>query len=336
MTAIDMHFHVVPPTFVEALRRGDLAAIVESEALKDRERLTFRAPPGIVVEPDISLRPHQYDARMLMNAMSSRRLDAAAVSSPPELFLYWATPELGARIARTMNDGMAQLARAHPDRFMPLATLPMQDPLLAARELEYAITSAGLYGAAVCTHVCGIVLDDAIFAPVFACAERLGVPIFLHPQNTGDISRMEDFHLWNVIGFPLETVVAGSRLIASGLFERHPRLNVVLAHGGGFFPYQLGRLDHAYRVRPSAFKGLPKPPSAYLENIYCDSLTHDGTALRFLIDCMGFDHVVLGTDYPFSMACDTPVEVVESLALPARQSAAVIGGTLSRLLGRRS
>lgn len=332
MTAIDIHFHIVPRPFLDALRRGDLRAAVEVETLDDRDTLIFHAPPDIVVEPDLAIRSRQYDERSLLGAMDARRLDAAAVSPPPELFLYWASPELGERIARTMNDGMAQLARAHPDRFLPLATLPMQDPARAARELNRAVGELGLRGAALCTHVGGVDLDDPRFAPVFATAARLGVPLFLHPQNAGDISRIADFHLWNVIGFPLETTITATRLIASGLFERHPALTVVLAHGGGYFPYQLGRLDHAYRVRPGAFNGLPKPPSAYLGNIICDSLTHDAQALRFLLDRVGSDHVVLGTDYPFTMACDTPVESVEALSLPRAEHVAVLGGTLSRLL----
>ncbi len=288
--------------------------------------------PNVVVEPGTSVRPHHCDARMLLAAMDARQLDAAAISSPPELFLYWAPPDSGDRIARTMNDGLAQLACVHPDRFLPLATLPMQDPARAVLELDRAITVLGLRGVPLCTHVGGRDLDDSCYAPVFAAAARLRVPVFLHPQNAGEISRMKDYHLWNVIGFPLETTIAATRLIISGIFERYPTLSVVLAHGGGYLPYQLGRLDHAYRMHPAAFGSLPGTPSAYLHNIYCDSLTHDTRALRFLIDRVGAGHVVLGTDYPFSMQCNIPVEAVEALALPPPQRAAVLGGTLARLL----
>lgn len=333
MNAIDIHFHIVPFPFLEALRAGELRAVVEAETQRDRDALVFHAPPDIVVEPGISVRPHQYDERILLAALDSRRLDAAAVSPPPELLLYWASPETGERIARIMNDGMAQLARAYPDRFLPLATLPMQAPERAVRELERAIADLGLRGIVLCTHVGGRDLDDPRYEPIFAAASRLAVPVFLHPQNAGDISRIKDFHLWNVIGFPLETTITAMRLIVSGLFERYPALSMVLAHAGGYFPYQLGRLDHAYRVQPAAFGGLRKPPSAYLGNVYCDSLTHDAKALRFLIDRIGADHVVLGTDYPFSMQCRTPVEAVEALCLSPAQHTAILAGTLSRLLG---
>jgi len=332
MNAIDIHFHTVPLPFLEALRAGELSPFVEVKTQRDRDDLVFHAPPDIVVEPEISVRPRQYDERTLLVALDTRRLDAAAVSPPPELLLYWTSPELGERIAQIMNDGMAQFARAHPDRFLPLATLPMQDPHRALRELERAITDLGLRGIVLCTHVGGRDLDDARYEPIFAAASRLEAPVFLHPQNAGDISRIKDFHLWNVIGFPLETTITATRLIAGGLFERYPALSIVLAHAGGYLPYQFGRLDHAYRVQPATFGGLPKPPSAYLRNIYYDSLTHDAKALRFLIDRVGADHVVLGTDYPFSMQHRTPVDAIEALALPPTEHTAVLGGTLSRLL----
>jgi aminocarboxymuconate-semialdehyde decarboxylase len=332
MTCIDIHFHAVPRRLADALRRREFDEAVEIVGPPEDERLAFHAPAHVVVEPGIRLKQSQFDEQQILQAMDQRRLDAAAVSLPPELFLNWTSPELGERLARTINDGFAEMARAYPHRFLPLAALPIQDGARAARELERAVLELGLKGAAICTHVNGKDLDDPGVAPVLAMADRLDVPIFLHPQNAGDIGRIKEYHLWNVIGFPLETVTAVSRLIASGTFERFPRLKIVLAHGGGFFPYQIGRLDHGYRVHPAAFKGLPKPPSAYLSNIYCDSLTHDSQSLRFLIERMGTDHVVLGTDYPFSMRCDTPVDAVSELGLAASEQKAVLGGTLAKLL----
>jgi aminocarboxymuconate-semialdehyde decarboxylase len=313
------------------MRRGDLAAAVQIDSASGEDRLVFHAPPDIAVEPGIVLRAPVHDPGLILDAMTSRGLDAAAISPPPELLMYWAAPDTGVAIAHATNDGMAELAQAYPDRFLPLATLPMQAPDLAARELERAI-GLGLCGACLCTHVNGTDLDDPRFAPVFACAERLDVPLFLHPQNAGDITRLQDYHLWNMIGFPMETATAAARLILSGVFVRHPNLKIVLAHGGGFLPYQLGRLDHGYRVRPALRERLPQPPSFYLTNIICDSLVHDATALRFLIDRVGADHVVLGSDYPFDMGHDSPVAAVRALGLSRTQEAAVLGGTLETLL----
>jgi aminocarboxymuconate-semialdehyde decarboxylase len=336
MEAIDVHFHVVPPLFRDVVRRGDLRQVAEvvphPEGSAGVDRLVFHAPPGVPIEPDTTLRPHVYDPDLIRAALDRRGLDAAAISPPPELFLYWAPPELGEQLARAMNDGFAELARAYPDRFLPLATLPLQDGARAARELERAVGELGLRGAAICTHVNGKDLDHPDVEPVFAVAERLNVPLFLHPQNAGDISRIADYHLWNMVGFPMESAITAARLIMSGTFERHPSLNIVLAHGGGFFPYQIGRLDHGYGARAAFQEKLPRKPSEYLTNVYADSLIHDGRSLRFLIDRLGADHVVLGCDYPFDMGCDRPADEVRALSLDADQERAILGGTLARLL----
>ena len=332
LQTIDIHFHVAPSAFVDAVRRRDFFNVVEIDSTTGADRLVFHAPPGVAIEPDSALRPHVYDADLILAAMDRRKLDAAAISLPPELLMYWAPPKLGARIARAMNDGMAELARAHPDRFLPLATLPLQDATRAAGELDRAITRLGLRGACICTHVNGVDLDDPRVAPVFEMAERLGVPLFLHPQTAGDVTRLKDYHLWNLIGFPMETATAAARLILAGVFERFPGLIVVLAHAGGFLPYQLGRLDHGYRVRAVLRERLLKPPSAYLGNIYCDSLVHNDAALRYLLDRIGADHVVLGSDYPFDMGTETAADSVRGLGLSQAQESAVLGGTLAKLL----
>jgi aminocarboxymuconate-semialdehyde decarboxylase len=329
---IDIHFHAVPPLFVDALRRGALSEAVEIDSTSGADRLVFHAPAGTAIEPDIFLRSNVHDERLILGAMDHRKLDAAAVSPPPELLLYWTRPDLGAVIAHVMNDGLAEMARARPDRFLPLATLPLQDGNLAARELERAVTELGLRGACVCTHVNGVDLDDAGVAPVFAMAERLDVPLFLHPQNAGDVTRLRDHHLWNLVGFPMETAVCAAKLILGGVLERFPRLKIVLAHGGGFLPYQLGRLAHGYRVRPALREHLRSPPDAYLGNIHCDSLVHNETALRFLLDRLGADHVVLGSDHPFDMGNDAPVDAIRALGLPRAAERAVLGDTLARLL----
>jgi aminocarboxymuconate-semialdehyde decarboxylase len=336
MPAIDVHVHIVPPLFVDVVRRGDLREAMETAAHPSGEpgvdRLVFHPPPGVPVEPDTALRPAVYDPHLILAALDRRKLDAAAISPPPELFVYWTRPELGEQIARAMNDGMAELARVYPDRFLPLATLPLQAGARAADELDRAIRHLGLRGAAICTNVNGRDLDASEFRPVFEAAARLDVPLFLHPQNAGDISRIQDYHLWNLLGFPTESAVAASRMIMSGMLEALPGLKVILAHGGGFFPYQVGRMDHGYHVRSDLQDRLPRPPSFYLGQIYADSLIHDGRSLRFLIDRLGFEHVVLGCDYPFDMGCERPVDAVRALALPSDQERAILGATLGRLL----
>ncbi len=332
MDAVDVHFHVVPPEFYEAVRRGMFRDSVEIERRGGVERMVYHAPAGVVLEPDAEIDARCSDARLMLQGLDRRGLDAAAVGPSPGQFYYWADPDLADQIARVINDGIAVLAKAHPDRMFGIGTLPMQDGARAVRELERAVTRLNLRGFEICTHINGRDLDDPAFAPVFAAAARHDVPIFLHPQNWGDMRRLRDYHLWNLVGFPAETALAATRLIAGGVFERHPDLKIILAHGGGYFPYQIGRLDHGYKVRAELHDRLPKPPSAYLAGIYCDTLTHNTAALRFLVERLGDDHVVIGTDYPFDMGDESPIETVRACRLGAEREARVLGGNLLRLL----
>jgi aminocarboxymuconate-semialdehyde decarboxylase len=332
MDSIDIHFHVVPPQFVDAVRREQFAEAARIERTGARDHLIYAAPPDVVVEPDTTLHPAEYDERLMLDGLDRRKLDAAVIGPSPGLFFYWAEPALGARIAGALNDGIAAMVRAHPGRFVGMGTVPMQDGTLAARELERAVTTLGLRAIEICTHINGVDLDDPRFDPVFAAAERLNVPFFIHPQNWGDMRRLKNYHLWNLVGFPTETALAAAHLITGGVFERHPGLKVVLAHGGGYFPYQIGRLDHGFDVRREVNQHLPRRPSEYLGGIYCDTITHNSLALRFLLDRVGDDHVVIGTDYPFDMGYDAPVDVVRDLDLGAEREAKVLGRNLARLL----
>jgi aminocarboxymuconate-semialdehyde decarboxylase len=330
--SIDIHFHVVPLSFVEAVRADAFHEALQIERGNGRERVVYHAPPGVAVEPNTTFGADLYDDRRILAGLDHRKLDAAALGPPPELLLGWADPAVAERIARAMNDGIAELVRSHPDRFLGLGMLPMQDGERAARELERAVTALGLRGFEICTHVNGMDLDHPSLRPAFAAAERLGVPLFLHPQNWGDMRRFQDLHLWNLVGFPAETALAAARLILGGVFERFPRLRVILAHGGGFFPYQIGRLDHGYAVRRELNEHLPRRPSEYLECIYSDSLTHSEASLRFLLDRLGDHHVVIGSDYPFGMGHPAPVDAVRRMGLGPEREARVLGRNLARLL----
>ena len=333
MRSIDVHFHVVPPRFVDSVRRGTFADIVELARDGGADRMVYHAPPDVVLEPGTTLPRHLYDEGLILEALDRRGLDAAALGPSPEEFSYWAPPAAGARIAAMQNDGMAELVRSHPDRFAGLATLPMQDPDRAASELDRAVTELGLRGAEICTHINGRDLDHPGLRPVYAAAERLGVPLFLHPQNWGDMRRFHDYALWNLAGFPLETALAASHLIMGGVFEQFPKLRVILAHGGGYLPYQVGRLDHGWAARREVHERLARRPSEYLVNLYCDSLTHNALSLRFLLDRMGEDHVVIGSDYPFNMGDERPVDAVRAAGLPRDVESKVLVRNLAGLLG---
>lgn len=332
METIDVHFHVVPAEFYDEVRRGAFRDWVEMERRGGEERMVYHPPAGVVLEPGGAIEQECTDPGLMLAGLDRRRLDAAAIGPSPGQFYYWADADTAERIARVINDGIAALAKAHPDRMVPMGSLPMQDAERAVRELERAVRTLGLRAFEICTHINGRDLDDPAFAPVFAAAARHGVPIFLHPQNQGEMRRIKDYHLWNLVGFPFETGLAAARLVVGGVFERNPGLKIILAHGGGYFPYQIGRLDHGYKVRAELHDRLPKPPSAYLGGIYCDTLTHNTTSLRFLVERLGDDHVVIGTDYPFDMGDETPVDTVRACRFGARAESNVLGRNLARLL----
>lgn len=289
-----MHAHVIPPRFVTAARAGD-------------------APDGIVVE-HVDGRPwlvhrqgyryplldafHDVEARL--ETMDDDGVDVAVLSVAPPLFLYWTDAATAADAATLLNDALADMAAAAPDRFAGLATLPMQDPDAAIAELRRSVRELGMRGAEIGPHVEGRPLDGAVLRPVLEAAEALGVPLLLHPYYVGSAADLDEFYLTNLAGNPWQTMVAASRLVLSGTLDELPGLDLVLVHGGGYLPYQIGRLDHGYRVRPEAT--APKqPPSGYLRRFHYDTLTHRPSVAHFLVELVGPDRVVYGTDVPFDM-----------------------------------
>lgn len=332
MESIDLHWHVMPPLFVDALHRDGVGGIAHIDRSENGAEWLMLHSGDLTTEQRSPLSPSLYDSKLMLDSLNKFRLDAAAISVTPTIFFHWTPPAIGYQVAQLLNNGIAELVHAYPDRFIGLATLPMQDSELATRELERAVTQLGLRGAEICSNTNGVELDDPCLFPVYAKAEQLGVPFFVHPQNTGDISRLKDYHLWNLVGFPLDTVLAAARLIFGGVFERFPKLKVILAHGGGYFPYQIGRLDHGWSVREEGKKHISRPPSEYLNCLYFDCLIHQDLARRFLVDLVGVDHVVIGTDYPFDMGTHTPVEEIQRLNLDQFSEAKIRIGNAARLL----
>ncbi|MGH2736385.1 MAG: amidohydrolase family protein, partial [Actinomycetota bacterium] len=215
-------------------------------------------------------------------------------------------------------------------RISGMANLPMQDPHAATIELRRCVEELGIRGAEIGTDIEGVPLDDERYEEFFAEAERLGVVLLLHPYFVGPRPGLEDFYLTNLVGLPLSTTVAAARLMFSGFFERH-RVRFILAHGGGFMPYKLGRLDRGYDVRAESSSRSERRPSEMLELIYYDTLTHNADALHFLIKVVGADHVLFGTDLPFDMTDPEQGHVIEEL--PPEVARRIWSGNAQRLLG---
>lgn len=267
-----------------------------------------------------------------LSDMDRLGIDVSVLSASPLTFHNWVEGEEGVRIARMQNEGMARMVRSHPGRFAALATLPMQEVPAALEELERAVGELGHRGAMVQTNFRGRDLDHPVFDPFFKKVVELDVPLFLHPHDVAGAERFQDYYLTNLIGNPLDTTIAVTRMIFGGVFERHPSLKVCLVHGGGQFPFIRGRLDHGYAVRPEVRKHAPRPPSAYLRQIYLDTVTFFDPALRYLIETVGEDHVLLGSDYPFDMADEECVARVKRVVPSPEARAQILGGNCARLL----
>lgn len=291
----DVHVHVIPPAVRAGLQTGHVPIEANVQRVGDTEMVEhaegYRYP----------LSPRFYDTASLTQALTSMGTGYAVLSPAPPLFAY-ALDEGPARDwAHMVNDGVAAMVADDPHRFRGLATLPLRHPEVAQRELRRGVTELGLAGAIIGPHVEGRPLDDESLTPVLSAAEELGVVLFVHPYYTGAKSGLESFYLTNLVGNPLETCVCAARLTVSGTLERFAGLRVLLAHGGGFLPYQIGRLDHGHQVRPE-LAHLPAPPSSYVRAFYYDSLTHAPAATAFLTGLVGPDRVAFGTDIPFDMA----------------------------------
>jgi aminocarboxymuconate-semialdehyde decarboxylase len=274
--------------------------------------------------------PRYYDLKVRLRSMDRQRVAIHALSLMPPM-VYWGDGALGSRLARAVNDAMAQASRAYPERFVFLATLPMQDPGAAIDEAERAVTDLGCRGIYLGTNIKGKELTDPSFLPVFERIDSLRVPVFLHPLNVIGAQRLTSYYLHNLLGNPFDTAVAAANMIFSGFLDRFPKLDMCLPHAGGALPYLIGRLNRGWKVRQEC-KALKKPPSSYLRRFTFDTISHAPESLRYLIDLVGADRVLLGSDYCFDMGCERPVKAVADLELSRDDQEKMLGGNAKRLL----
>ncbi|ALV30950.1 amidohydrolase family protein [Streptomyces sp. CdTB01] len=253
------------------------------------------------------------------------------VVGPMPMHHYWSDENLAGRLAHTVNEAVAAHCAEAPERLFGLGSVPLQHPALAVELLEWAVTGLGLYGVSVSTTVDGRELADPAHDPVWAKAEELGAVVFVHPWGCSLGERLATRYLGNTVGQPVETTVALSHLIFTGVLDRFPGLKLVAAHGGGYLPTYVGRSDHAWRVREDA-RGCAEPPSAYLRRMWFDALVYTPRALCHLVEEVGADRVVLGTDHPFDMGVSNPLARLDAAGLAPAERAAIAGGNALDLL----
>ena len=283
--------------------------------------------------------PKLSDIAVRLKDMDRMGIDVQAVSPAPNQTYYWTDPGLGAELARGVNERIAGIVAQHPDRFVGLGTVPLQDVELALKELDFCVKNLGMRGVEINPSVNGLDLSDQrlYLDRFFARVQELDVIIFMHPIGFTQGERLMDHYFNNVIGNPLETTVAASHLIFDGVLERHPKLKIVLPHAGGYLAHYWARMDHAWRARPDCRTVIKRKPSSYLEKFYFDTIAFDPGMLRHMVERFGAEHVLLGTDYPYDMGVEDPVGFIQRAGLGSSKNSLIMGSNAARLLkiGRR-
>ncbi|HEU0102432.1 MAG TPA: amidohydrolase family protein [Mycobacteriales bacterium] len=327
---VDVHAHVVVDE-VEAVVHGH-PGLAAQRALDARRN---GAASGAVSRQRVADRTPQLTGidRRLAD-VDAAGVDVQLVSVSPSQYHYYAEPELALTVCSSAGNGVAAVVAEEPARFTGLGLVPLQHPDLCVQALDHAL-SLGLLGVEVSSHAPGpdggtVELSDPALEPFWERAAQTGAVVFLHPFGCSLDGRLDRYHLANTVGQPVEDAVALSSLVFSGVLDRHPGLRVLAAHGGGYLPTHLGRSDHAWAVRPEAH-GCAEPPSSYLRRLWFDSLVHSPAALRTLVDAVGADRVLLGSDYPFDMGVADPVERVRAAALSASDIELVLRGNAAGL-----
>jgi aminocarboxymuconate-semialdehyde decarboxylase len=328
---IDVHWHHVPPLFVESVLRGTCPIAGEVERNGDEAQVTLDT--GFSYR--LSATGKSSDPALAVAHMDEVGLDVIAPSISPPLMHHRADVAVATRVSRAINDGFAEMSASFEGRFRPLANLPMQDPAAAVAELKRAVLELGFPGAAIGTHVTGRNPGEEEFRPFWRAAAELDALVFLHPvpPSLGSKDRLSGHGRPNFVGLPVDTAAALASLIFEGVYEEVGTLKTCFAHGGGAFPYILGRWEHGYRARLEP-KGHPtKNPYAYLDSVFADSLTHSDAALRFLVETLGPEHVCLGSDYPADMGVSDANGVMERAIEDESTREQVGGKTAAKLLG---
>jgi aminocarboxymuconate-semialdehyde decarboxylase len=308
MNAIDMHNHLIAPEIVDFLAR---------EGKHYATRIVERDGRRFFLIQDTALRPIDgpiSNAAARVADMDREGIAKQAISCVPFLMYPEVANDLGLAIAQVNNDAMAALARSDSEHFVPLASVPMQDPPTAAKELERA-AKLGLRGVEIPPKVFERQLDEPEFEVFWAAAESLQMAVCIHPFEAAPTGALSRYFLGNLVGNLYDTGLAGALLIYGGVLERHPKLKVVLYHAGGALPALVGRLDMGYRLVAECKQAIPRAPSTYVSQLHFDIIAHSRDMLGYLVRSYGADRFVVGSDYPLAAGLAHPVEEVKALKL---------------------
>jgi len=326
MNAIDMHNHLVAPEVIDFLAR---------EGRHYATRILERDGRRFFLIQEKAMRPMDgpiSDPAARIADMEREGIALQAISCVPFLMYPDVANDLGLAIAQVNNDALAALARSDARHFAPLASVPLQNPVAAAKELERA-AKLGLRGVEIPPKVGERQLDEPDFEVFWAAAEALQMAVCVHPFEAAPAGALGRYFLGNLVGNLYDTGLAAALLIYGGVLERHPKLKVVLYHAGGALPALLGRLDMGYRLVAECKQAIPRAPSTYLPQFHFDIIAHSRAMLGHLVGNYGSGRFVVGSDYPLPAGLAHPVEEVKALKLSAENEAKILSGNAGALLG---
>ncbi len=328
----DVHAHLLLPALHAEVERRAPEEVAAAAALEARRNgVESLKASGAMIGARI---PKLTDVRARLEAMDAQVIDRQWVSVSPNHCYPWAQEGLAAWVAMETNRLIAEHVAQAPERLTGLGVVPLQHPHRMVEYLDDAVLGRGLAGVEISSFAGDVELSDERLEPFWARAAELGCVVFLHPFGCSLDERLDRFYLSNTVGQPAENAVALSPLIFAGVLDRHPGLRIVAAHGGGYLPFAIGRSDRAWAVRPEA-RRCEHAPSSYLRRMWFDTVVHDAGALRRLVEVTGADRVVLGSDFPFDMGLDDPVEFVRSAGLADDVTGGILGGNADALLETR-
>jgi aminocarboxymuconate-semialdehyde decarboxylase len=311
---IDIHTHIMPdkmPNWVQKFGYGEFI------------HLEHRNCKACMMKGDKLFREVEdncFDAGVRMKDMDETGVNVQVLSTIPVLFNYWAKPADGLETARFFNDHIADTVSKDPKRFIGIGTVPLQDIDKAIGEMERCVTELKMPGLEIGSNINGINLSDAQFFPFYKRAEELGCSLFVHPWEMMGEQQMQQYWLPWLVGMPAETSRAICSMIFGGVFEKFPGLKVAFAHGGGSFPFTIGRIEHGFDVRPDLVAiDNAVSPRDYIGRFWIDSLVHDAAAMQFIMSLMGHDKICLGSDYPFPLGEQHPGSLIESMKFTVEQ-----------------
>lgn len=324
MRIVDFHNHYYPPEYVEALRKSTSVVKVTYD---DEGNPCVHYPGDYNI-----LVPGHRDLDFRQLVLEEHGVDTQVLSfTTPGVHVE--PPAAAVRFARQINDAFAQATRKRHRRFTALATLPLNDPAASVVELERAMKDLGLPGAMVFSNVNHVALADKRFAPLWKKADDLGAVIYIHPTDPAGVEAMLDYWLMPLVGFLMDTTLAASRLVFSGVVERHPNIRWVLTHMGGAIPYLAERLDRGYRAFADCRQHISKPPSEYLKHFYYDTVNFNADAVQFAIKFAGPDHLLAGSDYPHQIgSIPLMIETINKLSVDDETKRKIFGGNAATLL----